>query len=210
MGPTRIVRCIMPAPATTAPSLRAPASLATATWSWLDAAVAQSLHLTHVISEVLPGARTYRVGPDRLPADTFVAASPIASVAYWYRNHAYCTVRRCRCWGFTDTGPGDVDFRGGDGIALVAYLDGSLGVYALWHAPDAPVLSWEQIARADRRFTVDEVARMREAFGGSAPRFAVDDTLTLSPERGADAIWMAYDAMMVDLACHHWVGAPSR
>jgi len=156
------------------------------------------LYLSVVAEEVLDRAATFRVGPDRLPADAFNQAAPtVAWAAYWYRDHAHCAPHACECEASIGR-PRYPRAFGGEGVILVAYADGRVGVYTLDHGRGEPPLDWGRIAAAHAagcaRLTPADLVALRAAAGGHAPRFPLMGGGERVPAAGAGAVWRAWEA----------------
>lgn len=120
--------------------------------------------LTAPIAELLPGAFTFRVGPDAVPPDTFAGGPELAWAAYWYRRHAFCAPDTCVCWAAGRRGEGHRWH--GDGVAVAAFADGTFGVVGLRHGHDTGPLdaaAWASRAGGAVRLSDAEFRAARAA-----------------------------------------------
>lgn len=145
------------------------------------------------VLELLRGTVAYRIGPDRIHAAEFADAPwPVAWVAYWYRRHTWCSpTSACPCWEAYVKG--DRDHLAGDGVAVVAYMDGLVGVHDLTHGERYRSFNWSDIAQRMPRLTWEECAMLREAALRQELEFVGPAGTIRMPDRASVAVWRAVD-----------------
>lgn len=143
--------------------------------------------LTAPLQEFWGGVATYRAGPDRVPGVNFQGLPwPACWVAYWYRDHSCCAPAACWCWAYARDGRlGEV---AGEGVAIIVFDDGLVGLYPLRHRRGEQPLESEML-RQVRRYPHEEVAMLR----GDLPVFGLVSASSFDIPEEARTVWRAWD-----------------
>ena len=155
------------------------------------------ISLTAPIEEFWGGVATYRVGPDRVSGVNFQALPwPACWVAYWYRDHSCCAPAACWCWAYAREGRlGEI---AGDGVAIIVFEDGLIGLYPLRHRRGELPLDAD-VLRQVRRYSRGEVTTLR----GRVPESDVDDAATVEISSEAHSVWRAWDFALDRMGATH-------